>query len=427
VDKPDNRFTFTQAKVEGLPPAPPRKRPYYWDDGQPRLCLRVTDKGAKSFYYLHRHAHGQDFIKLGSFPAMTVETARKAARKTAAQLDLGANPAEAKRQLRGEPTFRELFDHYAEHLKAEGKRVEDIRAAFERYLGAMPDAPAKARGRKREKPPEGVNWEGRKASKVTADDLKALHKAIGKAGKTTTANRIVEIVSAVYNVAQRDKLIGDMNPAKGIEPYSEAKRDRHLTSDESARFIEALKAEPLDWQDFFMMLLLTGQRLMNVAGMRWRDVDLQAGTWALSATQTKQKAPVVVPLTDQAIAILTRRREAAGKAAVHVFPADSKTGHVSRPQKRWKALVERAGLDDLRKHDLRHTAASWLAQRGASLAVIGAALGHRDIQSTMRYAHMVIDPVRQAMQAAHDGAIGAKAEKPTVTAKLIRFKRRAAR
>jgi len=422
-----NRFTFTMARVEALPPAPAGKRPYYWDDDQPRLCLRVTDRGAKSFYYLHRHAHGQDLIKLGTFPAMTVETARRAARKTAASLDLGANPAEAKRQLRGEPTFKELFDHYAEHLKAEGKRVDDIRAAFERYLGSMPDAPVKARGRKREKPAEGVNWEGRKASKVTTDDMTSLHKAIGKAGKSTTANRVVEIVSAVYNVAQKDKLIGDMNPAKGVEPFEEAKRDRHLSSDESSRFMEALKAEPLDWQDFFMLLLLTGQRLMNVAGMRWRDVDLQAGTWSLAATQTKQKAPVIIPLTDQAAEILKRRREAAGKGAAFVFPADSTTGHVTRPQKRWKALITRAGLEGLRKHDLRHTAASWLAQRGASLAVIGAALGHRDIQSTMRYAHMVIDPVRQAMQSAHDSAIGSKPVKPAVTAKLIRFKRRAAR
>jgi integrase len=291
----------------------------------------------------------------------------------------------------------------------------------------MPDAPVKARGRKREKPAEGVNWESRKASKVTTDDVAKLHKAIGAASKTTTANRIVEIVSAVYNVAQRDKLIGDMNPAKGVEPFSEAKRDRHLSSDESTRFMDALKAEPLDWQDFFMLLLLTGQRLMNVAGMRWRDVDLQAGTWSLAATQTKQKAPVIIPLTDQAAEILKRRSEAAGKGAAFVFPADSATGHVSRPQKRWKALVTRAGLDGLRKHDLRHTAASWLAQRGASLAVIGAALGHRDIQSTMRYAHMVIDPVRQAMQSAHDGALGSKPVKPVVTAKLIRFKRRAAR
>lgn len=428
MENRENRFIFTMARLTDLPAAAAGKRPYYWDGDQKRLCLRVTDKGAKTFYYLHRHSLGQDLIKLGAFPAMTVETARKAARRTAAQLDLGANPAEARRQLRGEPTFRELFEHYVEHLQAGGKRTIDAtRATSELYLGAMPETPRKPRGRKREKPAAGVNWEGRKASKVSADDVAALHKAIGNAGKRTTANRVVEIVSAVYNVASKDKLIGDMNPARGIEPFPETARDRHLTSDEAGRFVDALKAEPIDWQDFFMLLLLTGQRLMNVASMRWRDVDLTAGTWSLSATQTKQKAAVTVPLTAQASAILKRRREVAAKGAQFVFPADSAAGHITRPQRRWERLVERAGLQDVRKHDLRHTAASWLAQRGASLAIIGAALGHRDIKSTMRYAHMIIDPVRAALQSAHDESLGGNAKR-TVAAKIVRLKpRRAAR
>lgn len=420
-------FRFTKPRIEALPPAPPKTRKTYYDDDQKRLCLRVTDKAAKTFYYLHRHTHGLDFIKLGRFPATTVDTARQLARKTAASLDLGSNPAEVRRQLRGEPTFGELFEHYVDHLTTNGKKTADAtRATFELYLGAMPDEPRKPRGRKRVKPAEGVNWEIRKASKVSADDVAALHKAIGKAGKKTTANRVVEIVSAIYGVARKDKLIGDLNPARTIEAFDEVERDRHLSSDEAGRFVEALKTEPIDWQDFFMMLLLTGQRLMNVAAMRWRDVDLAAGTWVLSASQTKQKAPVVVPLTQQSSSILTRRRAEAAPDAVFVFPADSAAGHITRPQRRWERLTERAGLDDVRKHDLRHTAASWLAQRGASLAIIGAALGHRDIKSTMRYAHMTVDAVRGAMQGAHDNTLGGGQPK-NVTAKTVRFKRRAAR
>lgn len=423
-----SRIHFTQARIEGLSPAASGRRDIHYDDDVPRLCVRVTDKGTKSFYYLHRGTHGPDFIKLGTFPSMTVETARKKAKQIAAGLDMGENPAEARRQLRGEPTFRSLFDNYIASLQARGKRrVDDVRAMFELYLGALPDAPPKKHGRKREKPAEAVNWEARKASKVSADDVATLHKAIGAAGKQTTANRVIEVVSAIYNVAQRDKLIGDLNPASKIAPFAEVGRDRHLSSDEAGRFVEALKAEPQDWQDFFMLLLLTGQRLGNVSAMRWRDVDLTAGTWVLSASQTKQKAPVVVPLTAQSKAILERRRGAAATDAVFVFPGDSAAGHVTRPQRRWERLVERAGLQDVRKHDLRHTAASWLAQRGASLAVIGAALGHRDIKSTMRYAHMIVDPVRAALQAAHDESLGGKPARK-VAARIVRLKsRRAAR
>lgn len=426
--KKPSRIHFTEAGIRGLAPAAAGRRETHYDDDVPRLCVRITDKGTKSFYYLHRGTHGPDFIKLGTFPSMSVETARKVARKTAAGLDMGENPAEARRKLRGEPTFRALFDNYVASLQARGKRrIDDVRAMFELYLGSLPDAPPKKHGRKREKPPEGVNWEARKASKVSPDDVATLHKTIGAAGKQTTANRVVEIVSAIYNVAQKDKLIGDLNPARSIEPFAELGRDRHLSSDEAGRFVEALKAEPQDWQDFFMLLLLTGQRLGNVSAMQWRDVDLTAGTWVLSASQTKQKAPVVVPLTAQSKAILERRQAAAPPNEAFVFPGDSATGHVTRPQKRWERLIERAGLQDVRKHDLRHTAASWLAQRGASLAVIGAALGHRDIKSTMRYAHMIVDPVRAAMQSAHDETLGGK-PKRTVAAKIVRLKsRRAAR
>lgn len=430
MDRLDSRFPFTMARLRDLPSAEPGKRARYYDADQPGLLLQVTDRGAKSFYFMRRTSARTDWIRLGAFPAMSVDSAQKAARKVASEFDAGKNPAEAKRKLRGEPTFGEVFEHYVAGLVAKGrKRTDDVRATYELHLGPLPDAPPKPRGRKREKPAYGVDWSRRKASAITTDELAKLHAKIGAAGRKTTANRVVEIVSAMYNVASQGtpKLIDCPNPAKGIAPFGETLRDRHLSTDEAKRLMRALDSESEQWRDFFQLLLMTGQRRGNVRAMRWRDVDLHAETWSLSGAVTKQGKPVSVPLTAQAVAILARRKKALGDVE-YVFPGEGEQGHVVNVKGAWARVRERAGLDDFRPHDLRHTAASWLAQRGASLPIIGAALGHRDVASTMRYAHMIVDPVRDAMQTAMDDRLPAPAtSKPRAKARVFAFKPRAAK
>ncbi len=82
----------------------------------------------------------------------------------------------------------------------------------------------------------------------------------------------------------------------------------------------------------------------------------------------------------------------------YYFPAASKSGHLEEPKTAWKRILSRAELEGLRIHDLRHTAASWLANQGAPLTLIGAALGHTQATTTSRYAHLATDPVRQALE-----------------------------
>jgi len=98
------------------------------------------------------------------------------------------------------------------------------------------------------------------------------------------------------------------------------------------------------------------------------------------------------------------RREAA-KTSEYVFPSPRKSGsgHISELKKGWKALLERAGLSEgFRMHDLRRTMGSWQAITGTSTKIIGASLGHKSEQATAHYAHLIIDPVRSAMQRAAD-------------------------
>ena len=106
------------------------------------------------------------------------------------------------------------------------------------------------------------------------------------------------------------------------------------------------------------------------------------------------------------MALLQRRTQAVDKDELWVFPADgasSKTGergHLIDPKKAWSRILDRAKIKDLRIHDLRRTAGSYMAIKGVSSAIIGKALGHRSPRSTAIYARLTEDPVRQALEEA---------------------------
>ena len=195
------------------------------------------------------------------------------------------------------------------------------------------------------------------------------------------------------------------NPAKGVKRFKETKRDRFLERDELPAFFQALLAEPNEaLRDFFLLCLLTGARRGNVQAMRWEDMDLTAGRWRIP--ETKSGVPVVVPLCDPALAILQNRRKAAN-GSPWVFPGRGKTGHLIGPKSAWARILKRAGLSDLRPHDLRRSLGSWQAMGGASLPIIGKSLGHTQAATTQIYARLQTDSVRASVAAATTGMLEA--------------------
>ena len=137
--------------------------------------------------------------------------------------------------------------------------------------------------------------------------------------------------------------------------------------------------------------------------MRWGDVDLVFKTWRIPQADFKTGRATTLPLTDRAVELLhSRRTPESGDAAKFVFLAKSASGHIEGVKEAWDRVVKRAGLQDFRPHDLRHTAASWLVASGASLPITGGALGHRDQKSTQRYAHLgVLSDQRCAGEGPH--------------------------
>ena len=173
-------------------------------------------------------------------------------------------------------------------------------------------------------------------------------------------------------------------------------RDRFLQADELTPFFKALSESTNEiMRDFFLLALLTGARRANVSGMRWVDVDLEAGVWRIA--KTKNGTPQAVTLSPEAVAVLESRKESGGE---FVFPGSGKTGHIVEPKKAWVTLLNAAGIENLRIHDLRRTLGSWQARTGASLPIIGKSLNHKTHQATAIYARLDLDPVRRSVNTA---------------------------
>lgn len=404
-----NDLNFTKSAIEALP-RPDSGRATYYDrggrDSVPGLQLRVTPNGVKTFSVLRR-VPGSSPVRfnIGRFGLVSVDQARAEAKKINSEIVRGENRAAVKRALKAELTFGEVFEDFLGHrLNKSGKSLSDrtkgeYRAAFRLHLG---------------------EFKNRKLSAIEREDVARLHRKIGATAKTQ-ANRVKAVVSSVYGYAIHRGIYSGANPASGVQGYAERARERFIQSDELPAFFEALASEPNDtMRDFFLLALLTGARRSNVLSMRWADLRLDDGVWRLA--KTKNGDPQNVILSAEAVEILRQRQEAADDDAVFVFPGDGKAGHLAEPKKGWARILERAGLSDLRIHDLRRTLGSWQAKTGASLAIIGKSLNHKTHQATAIYARLDLDPVRQSVTTATSAILEAAGVKDG--AQVVKLRRK---
>jgi integrase len=134
--------------------------------------------------------------------------------------------------------------------------------------------------------------------------------------------------------------------------------------------------------------------------MRWSDLDLGRGRWVVPAIWSKHGDEMIIPLTREAVTVLTDMQSRRGTSP-WVFPSvTSASGHIEEPKAAWARLLKAAGIEGLRIHDLRRTFGSRLAETGANGAVIAAAMGHKSLQSARSYLHLQIDAVREAAERA---------------------------
>lgn len=386
------KINFTKAAIEGLK-APESGRVYVYDEKTAGLTVCVTAAGSKTFYLYRKVGGKPERIRLAAWPDMTVANARKHAERHNGKIAEGENPNDKRRDSRGAPTLRAMFDDYlalptrtkAKRPKAP-KTVKGYRQQFEAYLD---------------------DWANRPLSAITRADIEKRHNALAEHHGYYTANRVLSLIKALYSAAM-DLGRYNANPAARLRPFEEETRERFVGADEFPRFWQALEAEPSEKvRDFFKCCLFTGQRRSNVQAMRWEDINLERGIWTLPKTKTGKHE---VPLTIEALEVLRRRHKEAAEDAVYVFPGRHGSGHLTDPMRQWREILKRAGIKDLRIHDLRRSLGSWQAITGASLPIIGKSLGHRRAETTTIYARLSDDPVRASMTTATAAMMAAARE-----------------
>lgn len=395
----------------------------HWDADLPRFGLRVRPSGAKSYVVQYRNGHGATKrVTIGAPGELwTPDAARKRARELLAEVDTGADPATEKREKRGAMTVAELSGHYlADHADPHLRpaTVRDLRGYLRRHI--LPALGA------------------RKVGEVTGEQVSKLH--LSMRGTPAQANRVLANLSPMFEYAIKRKLRAD-NPCKGIPKFPEEKRERFASAEELGRLYAALANYPDQGvANAVRLLILTGARLSEVVKATWDMFDFERGVWTKPSTHTKQKKTHVVPLSSETLALLAAMYETRDEQSPYLFPGkapkkrregqqDGKPEETPTPKPRadlkrlWDAVMKEAGLENFRKHDLRHTYASLLVREGVPLFDVGKLLGHTQIATTMRYAHLADDPLRKATNRV--GAVVAALGKGQTTGEVVPLPKRA--
>jgi integrase len=244
----------------------------------------------------------------------------------------------------------------------------------------------------------------KKVEEVKPHDIQQLHHELR--ATPYTANRACALLSKMFNLAIQWEWRLD-NPVRGLNKFQEQKRNRWLDDEEVQCLFSVLDVyHNQSVANAVRLLLLTGSRRNEVLHATWDQFDLIKGVWTKPAHTTKQNKMEHLPLSSQVVSLLQEMEKKASMK--YLFPGNVPGKPLQDIKKGWKTIRNKAGLPDVRLHDLRHTHASHLVSSGLSLSIVGKLLGHTQASTTQRYAHLADSTLRQAAE-----LFGNKVEKLT--------------
>jgi len=369
---------ISEASIKQLAKAEETGSDQYIFDDEIRGFYAKRNKGSGtiSFGIQYKRDGRNRRYHIGRYPTLRFGEAEKEARKLAAQVELGGDPAGRRQERRQAPTVTELCECFVNDYARPHLRPLTVK----RYESLLDLHILPAVGT-------------RKIGDIERADVVRLHQKMKD--KPVTANRAVMLISKLCNYAES---LGwrqlNSNPTTRIPKYKEKPRDRYLTPAELAHLGVALKEHEERHRDVVLLarlLLLTGCRRMEIQGLRWENVRTD-----LIHIRDAKTGDRVVHLSPSARVLLHEARE--WSTSEWVIPGRVQGKPMNNPHNPWRRITEAAGLEGLRFHDLRHTLASVGVAGGMSLPLIGAVLGHSSQGATARYAHLADDPVKEAAE-----------------------------
>lgn len=386
---------ITKRTVDGLKTT--GKEYVHWDGELKGFGVRVRPTGSKSFVAVYRTGgrnSPQRRVTIGSVGKIEAEKAREEAKAIIRNAELGHDHAAEKAKSRAELTFDKVCDLYLKE-GCETKKASTIATdtgRIERHIKPL-------LGKKRIG--EITRADVEKFMRDVAKGKTAIDEKTGKRGRAIveggkgTATRTVGLLGGIMSFAVSQGMRAD-NPVRGVKRYPDKKGETFLSASDLSRVgaaLSELETERINPAALVIIRLLafTGARKSEITALKWSEVDLDRGYLRLMDSKTGAK---VIPIGAPAREILASWPRFDGSA--YVFPATSGDGHFQGVERVWAKVKTRAGFSTLRLHDLRHSFASMGLARGDALPVIGAILGHSDVKTTSRYAHLADDPVLEA-------------------------------
>ncbi len=371
-----NKYKLTKRIVESAE-SDLSKRIVLWDTEVTGFCVRIYPSGKKTYFLQYRNKDRVSHkIKLGVHGNITTELAREKAIQLALQVSAGEDPSVKSPSKAISPTIENLAEKYL-NLHAENekrpKSIKEDKSMLKNYILK--------------------EFGSRRVESITLEDIQTLHARLNKT--RVRSNRIIALLHKMFNLAVQWRWRAD-NPAAGIKKYQEDKRTRWLQEDELKRLLDILEITPHQTTaNIIRLLLLTGARKHEVLTATWDQFDLEKGVWTKRAHTTKQKKMEHLPLSPAALTLLKNVKEEKNDS-LFLFPGNVKGKPLQDIKKSWATICKQAKLKDFRIHDIRHTYASHLVSSGLSLSIVGKLLGHTQVSTTQRYAHLADEPLREA-------------------------------
>lgn len=362
-----------------------KNREDYYDTAISGFVLEVRPSGGKTYCLRYRDTHAkQRQYRIGDSKSISFDQARTVAQTVRARVTLGEDPAAERATLRHVPTLEALAQERYLPFVQGYKRAWDCDESLLRNH-VLPQ------------------FGKHHLDEITRQDVITFHHAHRAKGYApATANRLVILLRYMYNLAKKWEIAGaEKNPASGVPLFEENnKRERYLTADETQRLVVAIRdSESTQLQHIVPLLLLTGCRKRELLDACWDHFDIPRRLWRIPITKSGKARHV--PLSEGVLRLLEQVPRFADCPYVVPNPK-SKKPFVSIFCS-WNTARTKAGMPELRMHDLRHSFASFLINAGRSLYEVQNILGHTQIKTTQRYSHLS----QTTLLDAADAAVGA--------------------
>jgi len=349
----------------------------FYDTVASGLLLEVHATGRKTFFFRYVDSYGKiRQPKLCNANDLALAKVRKLVLRYRGQLAMGQDPFEEKRDKHGVPTLAEFVEtQYMPYIKNYKRSWVTDECLLRRHI--LPLLGAR-------------HMDAIKKNHVL--DIVYRHK---NKHKPSSTNRVIILLKYVYNLALKWKTDGlTENPLIGIPLFEENnQRERYLEGNEVPRLLAALDdSRNKSLKTMVLMLLLTGARRGELLAAKWDQLDFGRKIWTVPVNKSGRARHI--PMSDQLVELLATLREDA--ANEYLFINDVTGKPFTNFFYAWDAARKKAGMPELRVHDLRHSFASFLVNGGRSLYEVQKILGHTQIKTTQRYAHLSNDSLVSA-------------------------------